>query len=170
MHNRAVKVPLPKQLCMCSMSHHLTTCATLLHRCRRYVQCVTQNSGVNAKDKRLQEQAEKAKKVRALWHMSRSGCCSPPVCEQAHTPPQAINWVPRRLSLSVTPCLQEKKEAEERRKQELNELFAMAIKQPKVPAGEQLYVQCRAEVGPGGTGTPPGSRHSRAVDCGAPSL
>jgi hypothetical protein len=72
----------------------------------------------------------------------------PPVCEQAHTPPQAINWVPRRLSLSVTPCLQEKKEAEERRKQELNELFAMAIKQPKVPAGEQLYVQCRAEVGP----------------------
>lgn len=57
----------------------------------KYVQCVTQNSGVNAKDKRLQEQAEKAKK--------------------------------------------EKKEAEERRKQELNELFAMAIKQPKVPAG-----------------------------------
>lgn len=33
---------------------------------------------------------------------------------------------------------QDKKEAEERRKKELAELFAQAIKQPKVPAGAAL--------------------------------
>ena len=32
--------------------------------------------------------------------------------------------------------LQEKKKAEEDRAKELNELFAVAIKQPKVPVGE----------------------------------
>ena len=33
--------------------------------------------------------------------------------------------------------LQSKKEAEEQAQRELNELFAQAIKQPKVPVGEQ---------------------------------
>lgn len=43
--------------------------------------------------------------------------------------------------LTAAACVllpvQEKKEAEERRKKELAELFAQAIKQPKVPAGEE---------------------------------
>eukprot|EP00879_Flechtneria_rotunda_P000405 GHRR01000499.1.p1 GENE.GHRR01000499.1~~GHRR01000499.1.p1 ORF type:complete len:428 (+),score=188.99 GHRR01000499.1:217-1500(+) len=59
---------------------------------QKYVQGVTSSAGgVNAKEKRLQELADKAKK--------------------------------------------DKKAAEEQRKKELSDLFALAIKQPKVPAG-----------------------------------
>ena len=51
--------------------------------------------------------------------------------------------------------LQEKKKLEEERQKELNALFAQAIKQPKVPVGEQpLYLF--------GTGT----THSRYVQAG----
>lgn len=42
------------------------------------------------------------------------------------------------------PQLQSKKEAEEQRQRELNELFAEAIKQPKVPVGE-LFIFCNVQ-------------------------
>lgn len=43
-----------------------------------------------------------------------------------------------RIDFLVPP--QSKKEAEEQRQRELNELFAEAIKQPKVPVGEELLL------------------------------
>lgn len=44
-------------------------------------------------------------------------------------------------------AVQDKKKAEEEKQKELNALFAVAIKQPKVPAGEGRTVQERAASG-----------------------
>ena len=71
-------------------------------------------------------------------------CCEPfhqHVREQHSKPHQDADL---RALRRQTGWLQDKRKAEEERQKELNELFAQAIKQPKLPVGE-LALTCRAK-------------------------
>lgn len=117
---------------------HCVSCAGHLQQ----LQCMSWVAGGCSYCRQIAKQRCCNSAQASSWPSSRA-CLGVLCCfmQQCWVRPQQWQWLPASVTVSMSSawrcccCLQEKKAAEEARKKELAELFASAIKQPKVPAG-----------------------------------